>query len=423
MLIMFGTLFICLVLTAPMAVSIGLSALTMIWANETPTIVLAQRMFSAVDSAPLLAIPFFVLAGSLMKGGGISQRLVKFADACVGGITGGLSIVAILASMFFAAISGSGPATTAAIGSIMIPAMLAKGYNIKFVAATEATAGQLGVIIPPSIPFVIFGLATGVSIGDLFMAGVMPGILIGCSLILVAYCVAKTNGYKPDRPLPWRERWEAFKESVWALFMPVLILGGIYKGIFTPTESAVVASAYALFVGAFVYKELKLKDLFPIFAETIVLVSKIMIIISAAGIFAYILTIYRIPHLVGNWFISITDSKIIFLLIVNLLLLIVGMFFDTTPAIVVLAPILMPVATSLGIAPLHMGVIIVCNLAIGFITPPFGVNLFVASQLTGLRVEQMGRYLLMYIGVLVVDILMISYIPAISLWLPSLLMR
>lgn len=327
MLIMFGTLFICLLLTAPMAVSIGLSALTMIWANETPTIVLAQRMFSAVDSAPLLAIPFFVLAGSLMKGGGISQRLVKFADACVGGITGGLSIVAILASMFFAAISGSGPATTAAIGSIMIPAMLAKGYNIKFVAATEATAGQLGVIIPPSIPFVIFGLATGVSIGDLFMAGVMPGILIGCSLILVAYCVAKTNGYKPDRPLPWRERWEAFKESVWALFMPVLILGGIYKGIFTPTESAVVASAYALFVGAFVYKELKLKDLFPIFAETIVLVSKIMIIISAAGIFAYILTIYRIPHLVGNWFISITDSKIIFLLIVNLLLLIVGMFF------------------------------------------------------------------------------------------------
>ena len=301
--------------------------------------------------------------------------------------------------------------------------MLAKGYNIKFVAATEATAGQLGVIIPPSIPFVIFGLATGVSIGDLFMAGVMPGILIGCSLILVAYCVAKTNGYKPDRPLPWRERWEAFKESVWALFMPVLILGGIYKGIFTPTESAVVASAYALFVGAFVYKELKLKDLFPIFAETIVLVSKIMIIISAAGIFAYILTIYRIPHLVGNWFISITDSKIIFLLIVNLLLLIVGMFFDTTPAIVVLAPILMPVATSLGIAPLHMGVIIVCNLAIGFITPPFGVNLFVASQLTGLRVEQMGRYLLTYIGVLVVDILMISYIPAISLWLPSLLMR
>lgn len=205
--------------------------------------------------------------------------------------------------------------------------------------------------------------------------------------------------------------------------MPVLILGGIYKGIFTPTESAVVASAYALFVGAFVYKELKLKDLFPIFAETIVLVSKIMIIISAAGIFAYILTIYRIPHLVGNWFISITDSKIIFLLIVNLLLLIVGMFFDTTPAIVVLAPILMPVATSLGIAPLHMGVIIVCNLAIGFITPPFGVNLFVASQLTGLRVEQMGRYLLTYIGVLVVDILMISYIPAISLWLPSLLMR
>lgn len=421
MLLMFITLFACLLLTTPMCVAIGLSALTMVWTSDTPTTLLAQRMFAAVDSAPLLAIPFFVLAGSLMKGGGISQRLVKLANTCVGGIQGGLAIVAIIASMFFAAISGSGPATTAAIGSIMIPAMINKGYDIKFVAATQATAGQLGVIIPPSIPFVIFGLATGISIGELFMAGVFPGLLIGCSLCLTAYFVAKKNNYAADAPLSWKERWQAFKESLWALFMPVLILGGIYSGVFTPTESAVVASAYALFVGLFVYKEIKFKNLYGIFAETVILVSTIMIIISTAGIFAYILTIFRIPYAVGEWVTSITNSRIIFLLILNAILLVVGMFFDTTPAIVVLAPIIMPVAISLGIDPLHMGTIIVCNLAIGFITPPFGVNLFVASKLTGLRVEQMGRYLLMYISVLVVDILLISYVPALSLFLPNLL--
>lgn len=410
-----------LILTVPMSVCLGFSALAMVWHTETNTMIVAQKLFAAVDSAPLLAIPFFVLAGNFMNSGGISKRLVSFANACLGARHGGLAMVTVAASMFFAAISGSGPATTAAIGSIMIPAMIARGYDIRFAATTQATAGQLGVIIPPSIPFVIFGLATGVSIGDLFMAGFMPGLLIGVSLMLVAYIVSKKNDYKGDPVYSWSERAKALKDSVWALFMPVLILGGIYTGIFTPTESAVVASAYAIIVGVLVYKEINVSSLIKIFADSAIMVSTIMIIISTAGIFAYILTLFRIPHMVGEWFAAITSSKIVFLLIVNFLLLFVGMFFDTTPAIVVLGPILTPVAAGLGIEPLHFGVIMVCNLAMGFITPPFGVNLFVIGQLTKLRVEQLGKTLLLYIAVLFVDILLISYIPAICLWLPRLM--
>lgn len=414
-------LIITLLLTVPMSVCLGFSALAMVWQTGTNTMVVAQKLFAAVDSAPLLAIPFFVLAGNLMNSGGISKRLVFFANACLGARHGGLAMVAIAASMFFAAISGSGPATTAAIGSIMIPAMVARGYDIRFAATTQATAGQLGVIIPPSIPFVIFGLATGVSIGDLFMAGIIPGLLIGSSLMFVAYLVSKKNDYKGDRAYSWSERAVALKESSLALLMPILILGGIYTGIFTPTESAVVASAYALLVGMFVYKEIKVTNLYKIFADSAVMVSTIMIIISTAGIFAYILTLFRVPHMVGEWFTAITSSRIVFLLIINILLLFVGMFFDTTPAIVVLGPILTPVAASLGIDPLHFGVVMVCNLAMGFITPPFGVNLFVISQLTKLRVEQLGRTLIMYICVLSIDILLISYFPFISLWLPGLM--
>lgn len=414
-------LFASLLLTVPISVCLGLSALAMVWQTDTNTMIVAQKLFAAVDTAPLLAIPFFVLAGNFMNSGGISRRLVSFANACLGARHGGLAIVAVVASMFFAAISGSGPATTAAIGSIMIPAMVARGYDIRFAATTQATAGQLGVIIPPSIPFVIFGLATGVSIGDLFMAGFIPGIMIGCSLMLVAYIISKKRNYKGDRTYSWAERFAAFRESFLALLMPVIILGGIYTGVFTPTESAVVASAYALIVGVFIYKEIKIDSLYKIFADSAVLVSTIMIIISTAGIFAYILTLFRVPHMVGEWFSAITNSPIVFLLIINVLLLFVGMFFDTTPAIVVLGPILTPVAQSLGIDPVHFGVIMVCNLAMGFITPPFGVNLFVISQLTKLRVEQLGKTLLIYICVLVINVLVISYVPAISLWLPGMM--
>jgi C4-dicarboxylate transporter DctM subunit len=414
-------LIVCLLLTVPMSATLGLAGMAMVWQTGTPSMIIAQRLFAAVDSAPLLAIPFFVLAGNFMNSGGISKRLISFANSCLGSYHGGLAIVTIAASMFFAAISGSGPATTFAIGSIMIPARVSKGYDVRFAATTQATAGQLGVIIPPSIPFVIFGIATGVSVGDLFMAGFMPGILIGFSLMIVAYIVSKKSGFRGDRKFSWAERWMTFKDSIWAIMMPVIILGGIYSGVFTPTESAVVASAYALFVGSIVYREIKLSHLYKIFADSAIMVSTIMIIISTAGIFAYILTVYRIPHIVGEWFISVTTSKIVFLLIINILLLFVGMFFDTTPAIVVLGPIFMPVAESLGINPIHFGVIMVCNLAMGFITPPFGVNLFVISQLTKLRVEQLGKTLIMYVIVLFIDILIISFIPAISLWLPSMM--
>ena len=305
-----------------------------------PAALVGQRLFASLDSFPLLAIPFFILAGAIMEQGGISTRMINFANTCVGDTKGGLAIVTIIASMFFAAVSGSGAATAAAIGSIMIPAMVKKSYDVRFASATTATAAQIGVIIPPSIPMVLYCVGTNNSISKLFIAGVVPGIFIGLSLILYAVYVSKKEGYAGDRRYSLREKLEAFRSAVWALLMPVIILGGIYCGIFTPTEAAAVASAYAVVVGLFIYRDINFKDLLSIFYKASITIAVVMIILSTAGLFAYVLTMNRIPQLVADFFLSLGGNKYVFLLLINILLFFCGMFFDGGPVMIILAPIL-----------------------------------------------------------------------------------
>ncbi|KKX54265.1 TRAP transporter large permease [Brevibacillus borstelensis] len=420
--VMMISLLVLLLLSVPVALSIGLAS-TVAFMNDgsMPLIVLIQRMFAALDSFPLMAIPFFILAGSLMESGGISRRLVNFANSLAGGMTGGLAVVTVVTAMFFSAISGSSAATTAAIGSILIPAMVKKGYDIRFAGATQAVSGELGVIIPPSIPMILFGISAGVSIGDLFIAGFLPGIMIGGSLVLVCWYISKRRGYKGETGITWSHRWQAFKEALLALLMPVIILGGIYGGFFTPTEAAVIAVLYALIVGVFVYREVKWKQLVEIFSKSAITTSIIMIIISAAGMFGWILTREQVPQKIAAAFTAFSDNPIIFLALINLLLIFVGMFFETSASIIILAPLLTPIAVQLGIDPVHFGMIMIVNLAMGMVTPPVGVNLFVACQIAGIKLEELTKALIPFFIMLIVDILIITYVPAISTWLPSLL--
>lgn len=419
--LLFIVFFISLLLTVPIAFSIGLSSSIMVFQMGTPPEVIIQRLFTSIDSFSLLAIPFFILAGALMEKGGISKRLIDLAYSFVGNKTGGLAIVTIIASMFFSAISGSGPATVAAIGSIMIPAMVSKGYDVRFAAATQAAAGELGVIIPPSIPLILYGISAGVSIGDLFMAGVTPGLIIGFSLIFAAYFVSKRKNYKNiDEEFTWGDRLQAFKRSILALIMPIIILGGIYGGFFTPTEASVVATAYALVVAIFIYKTIKWNDLVDIFYESSIMSAIILIIISCAGLFSWVLTYNGIPQLIAEWFIGISESPIVFLLLINLFLFILGMFFDVGASIIILAPILAPIAAGFGIDPVHFGLIMIVNLSMGMITPPLGVNLFVVCQIANTKLESIIKPLLIYVFVVIIDLLIISYVPDVAMWLPEI---
>ncbi|GAB7388883.1 TRAP transporter large permease [Bacillaceae bacterium] len=420
--ILAASLLVLFALSVPVAISLGIaSTLAVSMADTMPLITIIQRLFGSLDLFPLMAIPFFILAGSLMEAGGISKRLVNFANALVGGLSGGLAAVAVVTSMFFAAISGSGPATVAAIGSILIPAMVARGYDRNFAGAVQAVSGELGVIIPPSIPMILFGVAAEVSVGTLFIAGIIPGLLVGFSLLLVVFFIARRKGYKGTEGITWREKWKAFKEAFLALLMPVIILGGIYGGLFTPTEAAGVAVVYAFIIGFFVYKEIKWKHLIDIFTKSAITTSIIMIIIANAGVFGWILTRERIPQMIAEQFTQLTESPIVFLLLVNVLLWIVGMFFETSASILILAPILTPIAVMLGIDPVHFGIIMIVNLAMGMVTPPVGVNLFVSVQIAETTLEKMTSALLPFLFIVVVDILIISYVPALSTWLPSLM--
>lgn len=421
--LLFATLAVTLLIGVPIAISLGVSALVAIYFGTTlPLDIIAQKAFTSLDNFSLLAIPFFMLAGVLMGKGGVSKRLLDLASTMVGWITGGLSLVTIIACMFFAAISGSGPATVAAIGGFMIPAMINKNYSPGFAAAVPAAAGSIGVIIPPSIPFVLYGVIGSVSVGDMFIAGIIPGVLIGVSMLILAYFISKKNGYKPDdtEVFNFMDVLKAVNDAKWALLIPVIILGGIYGGIFSPTEAAVVAVVYALFIGGFVYKELNWKNIYESFRETIVINATTMIIIGFSVSFAYFMTLEQIPSTIAEFLTGLSSSPIVVLLIINLFLLVVGMFIDTISALVVLTPILLPVVTVLGVDPIHFGVILVANLAIGFVTPPLGVNLFVASSVGKVQFEKIAVAVIPFILVMVACILLITYIPELSLWLVNL---
>lgn len=419
--LLFGVFFLLMFIGVPIAVSLGLSSLiTMVFATNSSPNVIIQKAFTSLDSFPLMAIPFFILAGVLMSTGGISKRLLNLASVLIGFITGGLAMVTVLASMFFAAISGSGPATVAAIGSFMIPAMKEKNYGSGFAAAITASAGSMGVLIPPSIPFVMYGVVGTVSIGSMFLAGIIPGIILGVSLMLISYFVAKKEGYSGTGEVPtFKAVLKAFNEAKLALLIPVIILGGIYAGLFSPTESAAVASVYALIVGVFIYKEINLKQLYKAFSDAALTSATTVIIIGFSISFAYLMTRERIPSIMADLIVGVSDNPIIIILIINIFLLIVGMFIDTISAIVILTPILLPVVTNIGMDPIHFGIILVMNLAIGFVTPPLGVNLFVASTIGKVPFEKIIKAMIPILIVMIVALLVVTYVPSLSTWLPE----
>ncbi|MCI8629761.1 MAG: TRAP transporter large permease [Firmicutes bacterium] len=422
-LVVFATLIICLVLTVPIGFSLGIASLAYILYTKQLTFgFIAQNLVTGCDSFPIMAIPFFVFAGELMGGGGISRRLLNVANVFFGRIRGGLAIVTVVVCMFFAAISGSGPATVAAVGGMVVPTMLQKGYDRKFVLALIAAAGSIGVIIPPSIPMVVYSVTTNSSVSKLFLAGFVPGLLIGLVLIGYSYFFAVSHGYKGDEePFSAKKALKEVKDSIFALLSPVIILGGIYGGIFTPTEAAAVSVIYSLVIGCLVYKELDLKQLMTVTKNACETTATILIVIGCAAGFSKVLTLGRIPTTVATFLTTMTDSKILILLLINILLLIVGCFMETLCAIMILAPILFPVVTALGVDVTHFGIIMVVNLAIGFITPPLGVNLFVASRVGETTLDDVIKGIIPFLIVMIVVLLFITYVPAISMLLPDLL--
>lgn len=409
-------------LGVPIAFSLCLSvSVILFFYLDMPQIMVPQIMYSGIDSFSFMAVPFFMLAGAFMSSGGVAKRLVNFASAIVGSFTGGLAQVVAVAGMFFAAISGSSAATTAAIGVIMIDEMEKKGYNREFSTGVVAAGGTVGIVIPPSITLVVYGVTAGVSIGDLFMGGFAPGILMGISMCFLSYIISSRRGWKGVGSFSAKKLIIGFKDSFFALLTPAIILGGIYSGMFTPTEAAAVAAVYAILVGMFVYKELKIKDFPEIIYKAVISTTLIMFIVGGAKVFGWLLTNLEIPHRIGVAFVHMTTSPILFLLMMNVLLLIIGTLINASAAVIILTPIFLPVAIQLGIDPLFFGVLMVVNLAIGCITPPVGLDLFVASAITDIPVERVMKAVFPYLMVLLIDLLILTLCPDIITFLPELL--
>jgi tripartite ATP-independent transporter DctM subunit len=418
--VMLITMVMCFALTVSVAVSIGLASVLGMQASDAHMLISVKEMFNAINKFPLAAIPFFILAGNIMETGGISRRLVEFAKSLVGGMQGGLPMTCVLTCMIFAAVSGSSVATTFAIGTVLIPALIKHGYPTTWAAALQATSAELGVIIPPSIPMILYGVSAEVSIGELFIAGFGPGLFIGLSLMLFVWVFCRIKGWgKHDgegRLSVGKASWQAG----WALMMPVIILGGIYGGVFTPTEGSAVAVFYALIVGFGIYREIKIKDIFTILRKSVLSSAVIMFIIANAGLFAFLITRAGVPDAIGHWLQDVLKSPAYFLLGVNAALFLIGMFIETSAAIIVLAPILAPVAVHFGIDPVHFGLIMVVNLALGMITPPFGVNLFAACTVARISLDRMIKDLIPFVLVILACLMVITYVPSLSLGLRDL---
>ena len=414
------TMVLCFALTISVAVSIGLSAIVGIQIGNANMLISVKEMFSSINKFPLAAIPFFILAGNLMETGGISRRLVEFAKSIVGGVQGGLPMTCVLTCMIFAAVSGSSVATTFAIGTILIPALIKHGYPTTYAASLQATSAELGVIIPPSIPMILYGVSAEVSIGELFIAGFGPGLLIGGALMLFVWAYCKYKGWGKNDGDGRLGFGRATLQAGWALMMPVIILGGIYGGVFTPTEASAVAVFYALLVGLVIYREIKLSDLYAVLRKSVLSSAVIMFIIANAGLFAFLITRAGVPDAIGHWLEDVLKSPAYFLLGVNAALFLIGMFIETSAAIIVLAPILAPVAQHFGIDPVHFGLIMVVNLALGMITPPFGVNLFAACTVARISLDRIVKDLLPFVLVILACLMVISYVPGLSLGLRDL---
>jgi len=418
--VMITTMVVCFALTISVAVSIGLASVLGIQASNANMLISVKEMFNAINKFPLAAIPFFILAGNLMETGGISRRLVDFAKSLVGGVQGGLPMTCVLTCMIFAAVSGSSVATTFAIGAILIPALIKHGYPVGYAAALQATSAELGVIIPPSIPMILYGVSAEVSIGELFIAGFGPGILISLALMAFVYVYCKFKGLGKNDGEGRLSVGTATWRAGWALLMPVIILGGIYGGIFTPTEASAVAVLYALIVGTLIYREIRPAELYAVLRKSVVSSSVIMFIIANAGLFAFLITRAGVPDAIGRWLQEVLQSPAMFLLGVNAALFVIGMFIETSAAIIVLAPILAPVAMHFGIDPVHFGLVMVVNLALGMITPPFGVNLFAACTVARISLDRIVPYLIPFVLVILACLMVVTYVPGISLGLRDL---
>ena len=420
--VLFICLFAFMAIGMPVAISLGLaSLLTIAFFSQDSIASMTIKLFETSDHYTLMAIPFFVLAGNLMSTGGVAKRMVRFAIAAVGHLRGGLAIASILACMLFAAVSGSSPATVVAIGSIVIAGMVKNGYTKEFAAGVICNAGTLGILIPPSIVMVVYAAVTEVSVGRMFMAGVLPGILLGLMLMVAVWWRAGKLQITPPAKASGTEVLRALRDSLWGLALLVIIMGGIYGGIFTPTEAAAVAAVYAVFVAVFIYRDITVKQLPEVFLDAAKTSVMLMFIIANALLFAHVLTTERIPQTIAEHILAAGMEPWMFLLVVNVILLVAGNFMEPTGIILILAPIFFPIATKLGIDPIHLGVIMVVNMEIGMITPPVGLNLFVTSGITGMSMVQVTKAALPWLMILLVFLMLVTYIPQISIWLPNLM--
>lgn len=423
MLIFMAGLFVVLLLiSTPISiVMLGVTTATVHFYLPVPLQAIVQQLFNGMDNFILLAIPFFILSGNIMARGSISTKLVQVMQLLVGHLPGGMAIAAILACIFFAAISGSSPATVIAIGSIMIPALIRHGYDENFSIGLLTSTGSLGILIPPSIPMVLYALVMNVSVGQLFMAGIVPGLLIGLILISYSFALAKRHNWKSTVTYGKGERWRLVRSASWGIALPVIILGGIYFGIFTPTEASAIGVIYALFVEFFIYRDMDLKKLNEVLKESVMLSSVLLFIIACAMTFIWLLTREKLPALAAEFIVSHIENKYVFLLVINIFFILVGCFMDIVSAVVVISPILLVALQQYDIDFIHFGIMMIVNIEFGFLTFPFGLNLFVAMGITGKSLTQIGRAVLPFLALLFLGLMLVTYIPEISLWLPSIL--
>ncbi len=420
--VLFGMFAFLLIIGTPIAVALGASTFfTLVTFTHISPIEVSSMIFEKVEAYSLMAIPMFILAGSLLSKGSSANRIIEFAKSVVGHLPGGLPMAAIFASIIFAAVSGSSPATVVAIGSIMFVAIEKAGYPKRYAIGTVATAGSLGILIPPSIVMIVYGVTAEQSIGKLFMAGIVPGIMIGSMMMAVTYFGAKRLGFKRTKPQPFRIRLQKMKEASWALMTIVIVIGGIYGGIFTPTEAAAVAAVWAFFVSMFIYRDISWKSLPNIFLEAAKTSAMIMFIIANAMLFAHFLTLENVPQLITQFLIDANVGPLMFLLFVNILLFFAGDFMEPSAIIMIMVPLLLPVAIALGIDPIHFGIVVTINMELGMITPPIGLNLFVTSGITGVSLKDVIVYSLPWSMTILVGLLLVTYIPQIALWLPNLM--
>lgn len=409
--LLFGSFFVLLAFGVPIAIAIGLTVLIVLSANDISLLVVPQRMFAGSDSFPLVAIPFFILAGDIMAKGKVSEKMVQFADSLLGFVKGGLWVVAVLASMFFAAISGSGAATTAAVGTPLLPELKKKGYEPAFSAALIASGGCIGVIIPPSVPMVLYCVIADQSVARLFLNGFIPGFMMGGVLIAIGLYVAYKHNYSHGAPFSFANIAKTFREAIWGLATPLIILGGIFSGYFTPSEAAVISVDYALLVSFFVYRDMGWRQILDIFIRSAITMSIIMFIIATSTSMGWVMANWQIPKLIAQNILAISDNKFMLLLLINVVVFIAGFFMETASALILLTPVFLPLIQQLGIDLIHFGVVMVLGLSIGMVTPPVAINLYVASTISGLSIEKISKAVVpMVVGLLIV-LMLVTYLP------------